>query len=109
MNLAFERCRGHPIERRNYLEDLRRASWIRKNKQGNGLKSNEGKESTDPFQAQIHPEYKNEEFEKHGKVGTNEIESTTKFKMKTDALTLVEQQCITNQLLDSNFDDKSDK
>ena len=106
--LAFENHRGHPIERRNYLDDLRKASWTSICKQENSLKSYKANENTSPCLSRPEQQYKSEESGIQTEIETNSNDcdttmSSIRLEEKSDTLTVDEEQCITNQLLDSDF------
>ena len=105
---AFESHRGHPIERRNYLNDLRKASWTSICKQENSLKSDEANENSSPCLSRPEQQYKSEESGMQTEIETSSNDcdttmSSIRLEGKTDTLTVDEEQCITNQLLESDF------
>ena len=105
--LAFEQYRGHPIERKNYLEDLRRASWKINSINENNSGDEEEKSRIVGHDSFRHQEkYKNKDFDesKEIQVETNDCDSPSRnMEEEADVLTIEEQQCITDQLLESNF------
>ena len=107
--LAFEKHRGHPIERKNYLNDLRRASWTTTIcKQENSLKSNKATEKPPSCLSRLEQQYKSEDsgMQTEIEINSNDCDTTMssiRLEEKTDTLTIDEEQCITNQLLDSDF------
>ena len=90
------------------MNDLRRASWVGISNQENSLKSNEANEKTFPCFTRPEQQYKSEDSGMHTEIETNSNDcdttmSSIRLEEKTDTLTVDEEQCITHQLLDSDF------
>ena len=90
------------------MNDLRRASWTSICKQEISQKSNEINEKMSPCLSRPEQQYKSKESDMQTEIEANANDcdttmSSIRLEEKTDTLTADEEQCITNQLLESDF------
>ena len=108
--LGFNKYRGHPIERLNYLDDLRRCTWIYKTEEKSLHAPTEAQNSQDNCES---GQAAQNDTHKRQKIATtlgvaNLSRGTKNSHIESDSgsdgLSEREKTCITDNLLASNFD-----
>ena len=111
---GFNKYRGHPIERLNYLDDLRRCTWIDKTEEKSldaptdAQNSQDKCESGSATENQKHRQKKMATSQGLANLSHGTKNSHTESDFGSDGLSEREKTCITDNLLASNFDISED-
>ena len=112
--LGFNKYRGHPIERLNYLDDLRRCTWIDKTEEKSLDAPTDAQNSQDKCESGSATEnHKHRQKKMATSQGVANLSHCTKNShtesdFGSDGLSEREKTCITDNLLASNFDISED-